>query len=156
MQKKIGFSLIAIGLLAIFFIVFLRIREIEAINIIIAKNDGSCYLDDGTCLHDTHSVWPYVLAGTIMVIVICIGIYLVFQGRVEVEKIPLRKKVLLDGDEKIVYDKIIGAEGTVFQSELVERTGMTKVKITRILDKLEGKGIIERKRRGMTNVVILK
>lgn len=36
------------------------------------------------------------------------------------------------------------------------KTGLTKVKVTRILDRLEGREIIERKRRGMTNVVILK
>jgi len=44
----------------------------------------------------------------------------------------------------------------MFQSELVDENGYTKVKVTRILDKLEGRGLIERRRRGMTNVVILK
>jgi uncharacterized membrane protein len=44
----------------------------------------------------------------------------------------------------------------MFQSDLVEGTGMQKVKITRLLDRLEGLKLIERKRRGMTNVVILK
>ena len=39
--------------------------------------------------------------------------------------------------------------------EFIDRT-MTKVKVTRILDKLEGRGLVERKRRGMTNVVMLK
>jgi len=38
----------------------------------------------------------------------------------------------------------------------VEETGFTKVKITRILDSLEGNGLIERKRRGMTNIIILR
>ena len=33
---------------------------------------------------------------------------------------------------------------------------MSKVKITRILDKLEASGLVERKRRGMTNVVMAK
>ena len=44
----------------------------------------------------------------------------------------------------------------MFQSELVEKTGHTKVKMTRILDKLEAKGLIERRRKGMTNLVFLK
>ena len=45
---------------------------------------------------------------------------------------------------------------TVFQADLIEQTEFGKAKMTRILDRLEGKGYIERKRRGMTNVVVLK
>ena len=60
------------------------------------------------------------------------------------------------GPFKGVLEQIIAAEGSVLQSELVSTTGLTKVKVTRILDKLEGKGLIERRRRGMTNIVILK
>jgi len=107
----------------------------------------------------------------IMVFVVIIGVYLIFFGKEE--KIVTKfkritretkitkesyKKILssLKGDEKIVLGKIIQAEGTIFQSDIVDKTRFPKAKVTRILDKLEGKGIIERRRRGMTNVVILK
>jgi uncharacterized membrane protein len=33
---------------------------------------------------------------------------------------------------------------------------MTKVKVSRILDSLETKNLLERRRRGMSNVVVLK
>ncbi|MFH1284985.1 MAG: MarR family transcriptional regulator [Candidatus Micrarchaeota archaeon] len=46
--------------------------------------------------------------------------------------------------------------GSAYQSDLATETGFSKVKITRILDKLEHDGLIERKRRGMTNIVVLK
>lgn len=110
----------------------------------------------------------------LMLFVAAIGAYLVFFGREEKvvtkiktvnQKFEPRKvtkenyqKILneLDGDEKLALEKIIEAQGAIFQSDLVEKTTLDKVKVTRILDKLEGKGIIERKRRGMTNVVILK
>jgi uncharacterized membrane protein len=62
----------------------------------------------------------------------------------------------LDPDSRSVLEKLIESNGSIFQSELVGHTGHTKVKITRILDRLEGRGLIERKRRGMTNVVILR
>jgi len=62
----------------------------------------------------------------------------------------------LDKEEKIVLERIIESEGTIFQSDLVEKTEFPKVKITRILDRLEGRNLVERKRRGMTNIVILK
>ena len=111
---------------------------------------------------------------SIMSFVIIIGLYLIFFGKEEkiITKIKTIKQQIepkkitkenyqkiinkLSEDEKPVFDKIIASEGTIFQSELVEKTAFTKVKVTRILDKLEGKGLIERKRRGMANVVILK
>ena len=44
--------------------------------------------------------------------------------------------------------------------DIVEMTGNTfkgeKAKVTRIIDRLEGHSLVERKRRGMTNVVVLK
>ncbi|PIN91750.1 hypothetical protein COU61_01900 [Candidatus Pacearchaeota archaeon CG10_big_fil_rev_8_21_14_0_10_35_13] len=57
---------------------------------------------------------------------------------------------------EMICDEAIEGDGTLFQSDLVDKSGFDKVKVTRILDKLEGKGFIERKRRGMSNVVILK
>ena len=68
------------------------------------------------------------------------------------------KEIMKDfnDEEKNVFGKIIEAKGSILQSELVNTTGLNKVKITRILDRLEGIEIIERKRRGMTNIVILK
>lgn len=110
----------------------------------------------------------------IMIFVIAIGLYLVFFGkeREVITKIKTVKQQIeprnitkenyrevianLSSDEKVIFEKIIDAQGTIFQSDLVDKTQFAKVKVTRILDKLEGKGIIERKRRGMTNVVILK
>jgi len=101
-----------------------------------------------------------------------IGLYLIIFGEekqrgegkegAKAEPIPITKeryeKVLakLTTDEKNALEKVIESQGTMFQSDLVEKTGFTKVKVTRILDRLEGQGVIERKRRGMTNVVILK
>ena len=100
----------------------------------------------------------------IMTFVFLIGIYLIFFGnRMHKQK---RKRITkddyrdvlkkLNDDEKSVLESIIEAEGSIFQSELVEKTGFNKVKVTRVLDRLEGMGLIERKRRGMTNMVILK
>ena len=61
----------------------------------------------------------------------------------------------LKAEEKEVLN-LIQANKAVFQSELIEKTGLGKAKMTRIIDRLEGKGFVERKRRGMTNIVVLK
>ena len=62
----------------------------------------------------------------------------------------------LEGPEKEVMNIILKEDGSVYQSDIVKETSQSKVKVTRVLDRLEGKGLIERKRRGMTNVVVLK
>ncbi len=110
----------------------------------------------------------------IMLFIVVIGFYLIFFSKEEriVTKIktfrsqiePKRitkenyQKVIsnLNRDERVVFEKIIDSQGTIFQSDLVSKTNFPKVKVTRILDKLEGKGLVERRRRGMTNVIILK
>jgi hypothetical protein len=121
----------------------------------------------------------------VLVFVLLIGLYLIFFAKdiplvKEVHKIRVvkdnsknnlnqdkeskelhnvaHKKTLssLSDDERKIYSLILDANGSVFQSELVKKTGYSKVRVTRILDRLEGKGLIERKRRGMTNIIILR
>jgi uncharacterized membrane protein len=105
----------------------------------------------------------------LILIIIGIGIFFIFAKEnekivfkkirqySEIKPKKLDKKFLesLDKEERKVAE-LITEKGSIFQSKLVEKTGFNKVKITRILDSLEGKNIIERKRRGMTNIVILK
>jgi len=61
----------------------------------------------------------------------------------------------LKDDEQTLFKAIID-EGIVNQSELVERTGLPKSNVSRALYGLESRGLIERRRRGMGNVVLLK
>ena len=110
----------------------------------------------------------------VTVFVALIGIYLIFFGREEKivtkikrirEQFEARKITKenyhgimknLDKEEKLVFGKIIDAQGAILQSDIVAKTKLNKVKITRVLDKLEVMELIERKRRGMANIVILK
>lgn len=107
-----------------------------------------------------------ILAFSLIAIIFFIGLYLTLffkqslylsasQESKDLEKFKEISKTL-QNDEKKVYDLILEAGGSIFQSELVSKTGFSKVKITRILDRLETRGLIERKRRGMTNLVALK
>jgi len=61
----------------------------------------------------------------------------------------------LKNDEQALF-KVIMDEGIVHQSELVEKTGLPKSNVSRALYGLESRGLIERRRRGMGNVVLLK
>ncbi len=62
----------------------------------------------------------------------------------------------LDGEEKTIYGQIKDSDGFIFQNDLIQKTGFSKVKVSRLLDKLEAKNLVERRRRGMSNVVVLK
>jgi hypothetical protein len=168
-QKHIGILLLVFGIIIGIFTVYEKIRENQYINIIIEKNDGSCFLDDGTCLHAGENWLPYMFGGMVSFTLLLLGGYFIFlrkeeqiaghkeiaQGITKDNPKAEKKQFDFNDDENTVLAKIKEAEGTIFQSDLVEKTGFTKVKVTRLLDKLEGKGIIERKRRGMTNVVLL-
>ncbi|MCD6244422.1 MAG: MarR family transcriptional regulator [Candidatus Korarchaeota archaeon] len=62
----------------------------------------------------------------------------------------------LKEDERKVYQAVIEAGGIIEQSELPEKTGMSKASVSRALDLLESKGLVERRRRGMGNIILLK
>jgi len=63
---------------------------------------------------------------------------------------------LLKCDEKKVYQNIVNSNGEILQNKLVVITGLSKVKITRILYGLEQKKLITKERYGFTNMVRLK
>jgi len=156
-NRVVGILIIGIALL-VGFIIFAFNRALTGIVNTSCSHGSSCPMW-GTINFQTN------ISIGIMVFIILIGLYLIFFGKepkaqAESKKITKEeyKKILdsLEKDEKSVFEHLIDSQGTIFQSALVEKTGFTKVKITRILDKLEGRKLIERRRRGMTNVVILK
>lgn len=165
-NRIVGILIVCIALL-IGFIVFLFNRALAEIVNTSCTHGSDCPMW-GTISFQTN------LSIGIMVFIIVIGAYLIFFGREEkivtkiktvnqqIEPKTINKenyqKIMdkLNDDEKLIFEKVIEAKGAIFQSDLVDKTNFTKVKVTRILDKLEGIDLIERKRRGMTNIIILK
>jgi len=62
----------------------------------------------------------------------------------------------LDGEEKNIIISLINKQGEATQSELFKNTGLSRVKISRSLKKLEQKGVIEKVPQGMTNTIKLE
>ena len=148
--------------------------------IIFSFNQAMTTIVSTSCSHGIECpMWGTIefqtnLSIAIMIVIIIIGLYLIFFGKEEIRITRFKtvkqqiepkkitkdnyKKVMesLDKDEKVILEKIISSQGTIFQSDLADNERFTKVKVTRILDRLEGRGLIERRRRGMTNVIILK
>ncbi len=103
------------------------------------------------------------LALAIVGILLIIGIVLIFtepKEKIIIKKVKERKKKLdtskLDKEEKKVVNLLLKENKAMFQSTLMEKLEIGKVKTTRLLDKLEAKQFIERKRRGMNNIVVLR
>lgn len=63
---------------------------------------------------------------------------------------------LLKRDEKQVIEALQGAGGELQQNKLVLKLGVSKVKATRILHRLEQKNLITKERHGLTNMVRLR
>ena len=96
-------------------------------------------------------------------ILVIVSLFLIFakpKEKIVIKKFKEKKQKIdlsgFDKKEKEVMKILEKENGTIFQAELMEKFGIGKVGITRLLDKLEAKQLIERKRRGMNNVVVLK
>jgi len=61
----------------------------------------------------------------------------------------------LANNERDVYEVLLAADGVLPQSDIVDETDISKATVSRTLDSLEAKNLVERKRRGMGNVVLL-
>ncbi len=61
---------------------------------------------------------------------------------------------LLEGDEKRVFEIIVDAK-KLRQTDIVKKSGLSRVKVTRILQKFEMKGIIKRTSNGKAKYVEL-
>ena len=153
-NKKVGFIIIGIGIIvsALALIFNFTLKKIVS---------ATCTHGSSCSMYDTMSsqLWiSLVLAG----IILAIGLVMIFSKpyeRIIVKKEKQKKnkidKTKLDLQEKRLID-ILEEEGAIFQATLMEKLGIGKVGITRLLDKLEAKQLIERKRRGMNNILILK
>lgn len=59
----------------------------------------------------------------------------------------------LDGEEKSIVNSIIEKKGKIKQSDIAKNTGLSRVKISRSLKRLEQKNIITKIPNGMTNII---
>ncbi len=155
-NKHVGFLILGIAAILIIIVLLFQTALKE---IVIA----SCGAEHSISCPMNNSINQQTyLALAIVGVLIVIGFVLIFskpKERIIVKKIKEKKKKLdlkgLDKDEKRVINLLM-KEGAMFQSTLMEKLEIRKVKTTRLLDKLEAKQLIERKRRGMNNIVILK
>jgi len=124
---------------------------------------------DGQRIEFTQQPAFYALSDVVLVVAsaftagVCAVCLVLGVGEASEDVSALNVKVdlsrVLDGvedeAEKAVLSLVVESGGSAFQSDLVERSGFSKGKVSLVLDRLEARGIIQRKRSGMTNLVTI-
>src|SRR3989338_460807 len=159
-QREIGYALIAISLVMIAITAYSTDKTAK-LNEVLHQD---CSLPEAICPFNTSIPLENATIFFLEFAVLIAGIYFVFRkplqtaGKQGMEDYKKLKKTAseLKGDEKKIYDIVLNSNGFIFQNELIEKSNLHKVAVTRILDKLEGKGLVERRRRGMSNAIVLK
>jgi len=153
-NKNVGFLIVGISvIIGIIVLIFnLGLKDIVSQT---CSHGSECTMYDIILLQTWISL---AIAG----LVFAIGLFFVFakeHEKIVVKKFKEKRKINLKGlesNERKVVNLLLKENGVVFQSSLMESLGIGKVGVTRLLDKLEAKQIIERKRRGMNNIIVLK
>lgn len=156
--ETIGYIIIGFSILLLLTLIFVK-RNVDAQGALLCEKFSETGEMEQCPVHKTNTSWLLVSAFGVGFLLLGIGLYLVFMPPQEKEEKKEFKKINLAElaeEEKKIYELIKGKGGSAYQSDILQETGWSKVKVTRILDKMELKEIIERKRRGMTNIVVLK
>jgi hypothetical protein len=149
------------GLVASTFAIFTRIMNPTAVQVIIEGNTIEL-----TEIPSIYNSFDMVVTGISCFVLGSSLIYLLLVGKNKVvgkdEPSLMRSdwnKILdrlSNPDERKIIQLIIDEGGTIFQSQLIEKSGYSKSKVSLVLDRLEARRILERRRHGMSNVVVLK
>lgn len=158
--KNFAYLLIGFSIILLFVLAFVK-SDVDKQAAFLCEKIHENRIDMEQCpAHKSDVSWLIVVAFGIGFLILGTGIYMLFtrkqpteESKKEFKQIDLAK---LSDEEKKLYEVIKAKGGSAYQSDLIKETGFSKVKITRILDRLETKDVLERKRRGMTNIIVLK
>ena len=88
---------------------------------------------------------------------IFVGAFIVVMFQFKINRMQIEKVLkLLPNEERIVVKILLDNNNSIEQNKLVVLSGFTKVQISRILQKLSEREVIEKKSMGNTNLVLLK
>ena len=172
-QKQIGTIVVLLWLLLCIFFIISYIKENQYIQLFMDKNEGSCYLDDGTCLHADRSYSLMIFGGILAGALIVLGVYLFFFDKTQkllVEQNSQVSRALVEAKNKDEFNaffsgftseeqsvlKAVHEQDGIKQSTLRFRTGMSKASLSLLLKSLEERDIIYRNKSGKTNEVYLR
>ena len=174
-QRQIGGIVTVIGILLAVVVAVVKFQEDATIDRLI-EQQGSCYLEDGTCLHERSPVM-FIVGSVLSGALIVLGVYLFFFDRTQRALAEHQVKVssalqaaqekekekdefqaflaAFSKDEQDVLRAVREQEG-ILQSTLRFRTGISKTALSLMLRSLEDRAFIHREEAGKTKKVYLK
>ncbi len=148
-DKQVGYMVIGFCLAMLFLIISYDISLAQIVS-------ESCSHGSECPMYGTLKIQK-IISFTLLGILTLAGVYFILSKRIShLTKERTRRKIPLTEEERQIVGILKGNDNSVYQSELIKKTEKSKVQITRILDRLEAKKVIDRKRRGMTNIIMLK
>ncbi len=104
----------------------------------------------------TNQQLPLIVYG-ISFISIMVGASVVLLFAWKLNKMQIHQFLqLLPKEERAVIKILLAHNNAIEQNKLVALSGFTKVQITRILQRLSERGVVEKKQMGYTNLVVLR
>ncbi len=149
-NKRLGIVLVILSLIiGGIFIYYISNLTQKSLELGCFNNQECSTIERGLSIsHIAVGIFSFILA---------LGFYLFFFNKeriIEQKDYDISK---LNKEEKRVFSFIKeNRDKGVYQSNIVENFNFPKSKVSRILDRLEANNLIERKRRGMTNIIVLK
>ncbi|HDD64150.1 MAG: hypothetical protein DRJ32_02495 [Thermoprotei archaeon] len=140
------------ALLAYIISIYIVVSEVQSpTNIRIEVQEGlNVYVEE---VNHLYTIYDVVMIIVFTAVATASGIYLFLQ----LTRRELRHRMEnLSLNERRIYEIIASMGGVALQSEIVDKSGLSKSMVSIILDKLEARGLIERRRKGLFNVIILK
>lgn len=171
-QKQIGIIVMIVGIVLAGLVYSAKVKEDGYIQQI-ENQTGSCYLDDGSCLHADRNYTPLIIGWVLSAALIMLGLYLVFFDKTQKLLLKQQEKIagaLKESKEKDEFTafvsgfneqeqkvlKAIKEQEGIQQSTLRYRTGISKTALSLLLKSLEERDIITKKVSGKTNKLFLR
>ncbi len=164
MDKRVAVGIVALGVLAFGLTVYFYNQVLDEIAV------ASC-TDMVNCAHQRVVETQNMVIGVLILVAGVLGAaaaYMYYSRREAVSHAGLlhpaghaaHAREIDDSGLDVEAKKILAAlrekGGSAFQSDVIRETGYSKVKVSRILDRMEHGGLVERRRRGMANLVVIR
>lgn len=161
-QQKIGLVILIVSVLVLSLLFYLKFQTDKQMLTTCEQSCGNqlglgCTLDSCPYHQGNSFSWVIVSIGALVALLGGTGLYLSLPQKKE--KIIEEKEydlTSLNDEEKAIFLYIKEHNTGVYQSSIPKQFNLSKVQATRLLDKFEGLELIERRRRGLSNLIVIK
>ena len=150
-HKTIGYSLMGLSVILLIILTVVKLDIDKEATIICQKFHETPLTSENCPVHQNNSIWfkiSWMLTASFALsfLIFGVGVYLAFFYKTSLQELKKEFKEIdlskLSDEEKSVYNIIKNKNGSAYQTDLIKETGFSKVKVTRILDKMESMDIL--------------